>query len=509
MKTKSKIEFGDFQTPPELANLDAEAIVGLGLKPASIVEPTCGIGNFIAAACKAFPNSKTILGLETNSTYFGMVNERISIERIKQSVDLRKDDFFTFNWKKAFDCIKEPILIIGNPPWVTASELGSLESSNLPSKSNFQKHRGFDALTGKSNFDIAEWMYIHMLECLRGKNATIGMLLKTSVARKVLIHAWKTGFPIAEAKIYHFDVQKYFDIGADACLLVCELKSNISSLECQIMDLEDPEKKLGSIGYYDGILLANKKLFIKNKKLFSGTRINLHYRWRSGIKHDCSAIMEFSMDDFGTLRNGLKEKVSIEPEIIYPLLKGSDIANGNEQKPKRFMLVPQLETGQDTSSLKHRMPNAWKYLQKHEVLLARRKSSIYRNRPKFSIFGVVEYAFAPWKVAICGLYKKLEFVVVGKYDGKPIVLDDTCYQLPMNTKAEAALIAELLNSHLAKSFFEAFIFWDSKRPITAELLGRIDLMALANVLGKGASLRKLRPEIKTQCELDSLAFAAR
>ena len=113
----------------------------------------------------------------------------------------------------------------------------------------------------------------------------------------------------------------------------------------------------------------------------------------------------------------------------------------------------------------------------------KRASSIYRKRPAFSIFGVGDYSFAPWKVAISGFYKRLKFLVVGPFRGKPVVLDDTSYFLPCQTNGEALYLASLLNSSAARSFYSAFVFWDSKRPITAELLRRLDLRRLAKELG--------------------------
>jgi hypothetical protein len=72
-------------------------------------------------------------------------------------------------------------------------------------------------------------------------------------------------------------------------------------------------------------------------------------------------------------------------------------------------------------------------------LLAKRGSSIYRDKPDFSIFGVGEYTFSPWKVAIAGMYKSLGFVKVGMRDGKPIVFDDTTNFLPCPSEAAADL----------------------------------------------------------------------
>ena len=42
--------YGDFQTPMELTIKITELLIKLDLKPVSIIEPTCGEGNFIIAA---------------------------------------------------------------------------------------------------------------------------------------------------------------------------------------------------------------------------------------------------------------------------------------------------------------------------------------------------------------------------------------------------------------------------------------------------------------------------
>ena len=87
------------------------------------------------------------------------------------------------------------------------------------------------------------------------------------------------------------------------------------------------------------------------------------------------------------------------------------------------------------------------------------------------------------------VYKKLTFTVVSPFEGKPVILDDTSYFLSCRTEEEATYIASLLNSDIAKEFFSAFIFWDSKRPITVDVLRRVDLVALARELGTERTMR--------------------
>lgn len=150
----------------------------------------------------------------------------------------------------------------------------------------------------------------------------------------------------------------------------------------------------------------------------------------------------------------------------------------------RFMLVPQHGIGDDTGLIASLYPKSWHYLQSHIELFEKRKSSIYRDKPKFSIFGVGEYSFAPWKVAISGLYKSFSFRVIGPYEGKPVVFDDTCYFLACESEREAVFIRDVLTSKACLEILDAFVFWDSKRPITKDILSSIDIRGAAKFLGR-------------------------
>ncbi len=204
-------------------------------------------------------------------------------------------------------------------------------------------------------------------------------------------------------------------------------------------------------------------------------------RWRSGVKHDCSKVMELRKDGDGLL-NEFGESVKIENDYLFPMLKSSDLSK-SDPTPSKYMLVPQKRIGEDTQVISLKAPLTWKYLQLHSKLLDKRASTIYRKRPSFSVFGVGDYAFAPWKIAISGFYKSLAFRLIGSEGGKPVVLDDTCYFLPFNNRDDARVVLSMLSSNAAKEFFMSRIFWDAKRPITAEILGSLDLAALASECG--------------------------
>jgi hypothetical protein len=177
--------------------------------------------------------------------------------------------------------------------------------------------------------------------------------------------------------------------------------------------------------------------------------------------------------------NGLGEKVDLEDFYLYPMLKSSELVNGKQ--PSRWMIVTQKSIGEDTSIIKVKAPKTWRYLNDHLEYLAKRGSIIYRKKPLFSIFGVGDYSFSPWKVAISALYKKLEFTIVGSWENKPIVLDDTQNFLPCWSYEDAHRILEVLNSNSAKEFYKSFIFWDEKRPITINLLKYLDVNKIGDI----------------------------
>lgn len=474
--SKAKVEYGDFQTPLELANKICGKLVDLGISPKIIIEPTCGIGNFIEASANSFKLAHKILGIEINSNYLQEIRINKNFLPDKR-IQIQQGDFFELDWFSLIDKFDQQILVIGNFPWVTNSQQSVIGGVNLPEKTNFQNYSGLEAITGKSNFDISEWMLIQTVQWLQKRDAYMAMLCKTSVARKLLSYMHSRNLNLAHCSTYKIDAKQYFDANVDACLLLCKFDSDSRNYFCDVFNSLEADKSY-QIGYRNNILIRDVKSFDKLAELYDP---QLGAKWRSGIKHDCSSVMELRKID-NTFVNRLGEVVEIEETCLFPLIKGSDVAQNRTKSIERYLLVTQRFIGESTEYIRELAPKTWKYLETHSGYLDGRKSKIYQKSSRFSIFGVGFYTFAPWKIAICGLYKKLDFRFVGRINSKAVVFDDTVYFLSFEDEQVAYKTFMLLTSPSALDFYSSLIFWDEKRPIKSSILNSLNLSALAERL---------------------------
>jgi hypothetical protein len=480
---RTQTEFGDFQTPLWLAQQVCALLSARGIQPVSLLEPTCGVGNFLAAGLDRFSQIEQLTAADINPDYVTQAQKRLASQSSVMQ-QIFEADFFTTDWPDILETLPQPILILGNPPWVTNAALSTLNSDNLPQKENGGQTRGIMAITGGGNFDVSEWIIQRLLDWTVDQDVTIAMLCKTAVARKLLHHLWQNRLDVGQASIHLIDAKAAFDVSVDACLFLYQTQPLTYKKSCPVFADLSLEQPVAHIGFQEGQLIANLEYYQRWQHLAQSGKVV--YKWRSGIKHDCARVMELTrLDDVYV--NQMGKSYTLEDDYLYPLLKSSDLANRTSARrdgDERWLLVPQRRVGAPTRPLQHSAPQTWAYLQTYGRLLDQRKSRIYQNRPRFSIFGVGGYSFAPWKVAISGLYKHLNFVAVGPIEGKPVMLDDTCYFLPCANETEATLLAALLNSTAAQEFYQARIFWDAKRPITSKILQQLDIMVLAQMSGQ-------------------------
>lgn len=162
------------------------------------------------------------------------------------------------------------------------------------------------------------------------------------------------------------------------------------------------------------------------------------------------------------LTEGAKREVenvqaAIEPDLLYPILRGRDVGRWLAQPSAYILMVqdPLRRRGYDEDWLSVKYPKTYAYLKHFEgVLLERRdrgtRGLIEKGAPFYSMFAVSDYTFAPYKVVWTRVAKDIRGAVVDLASvldiQKPIVPIETVVLVAFETEEEAHYFCAVLNS---------------------------------------------------------------
>lgn len=457
---------GDYQTPLYFTNSIIKRIKReLNFIPKVIYEPTCGLGSFIKSSNDLFSNT-LIIGNEINEEYVDMVNRLEPVNN--NSIYIYNKNYFHWDGPKEIENVnfkKEELLIVGNPPWVTNSYLSSKNSDNLPEKSNIKNLKGYDAITGSSNFDISEYIILDLILKYKTYNPLIAMICKTNVAYNVFKYINEMNIGASYMEVEEIDAKEVFNVSVGAAVFYLKLDESKNKLN--YMKFKNLKGELYNAGYIDGNFYTR---ISENINKIDG---HSEFIWRQGIKHDLSKVMELRLSSDNKYINGYKEVVDIENNRVFPLVKSSQLKNFVKTEYDRFVIVTQNRLKENTNYISQESPKLWEYLNKNKDRFEQRKSSIYKNSPPFSMFGIGDYTWKSYKVAVSGFYKKPTFSLL--VSSKPAMLDDTSYYLSFDDYDFAYVTMLVLNSPHVQSFLSHIANLDAKRPYTKKILERISI----------------------------------
>ncbi|MBC8492816.1 MAG: N-6 DNA methylase, partial [Chloroflexi bacterium] len=157
------------------------------------------------------------------------------------------------------------------------------------------------------------------------------------------------------------------------------------------------------------------------------------------------------------ITKGAKRKVdnvqaAIEPDLLYPLLRGRDVSRW-QATPQVYILMvqdPEKRRGYDEDWLSVRHPKTYAYLKHFEAEL--RTRSGYRRYfretdPFYSMFNVGDYTFAPYKVVWPWISPSLVSAVISSDDtGKVIVPEHNTSLVAFDNAEEAHFFCACFNS---------------------------------------------------------------
>ena len=153
----------------------------------------------------------------------------------------------------------------------------------------------------------------------------------------------------------------------------------------------------------------------------------------------------------------------IEPDLLYPLLRGRDVKRWRAEPSALILMVqdPVKRRGIDEQELQARYPRTYGYLKRFEPVLRERASRgvsdmLKKGAPFYTMFAVGTYTFAPWKVVWPNIASALNAAVIGMAEGKVIVPQHIVTLVACGNQQEAHYICALVNSSPANFAARAY-----------------------------------------------------
>jgi hypothetical protein len=233
------------------------------------------------------------------------------------------------------------------------------------------------------------------------------------------------------------------------------------------------------------------------------------------------------------ITEGAKVKVDevtepIEPDLLYPLLRGRDVQRWKAQ-PSAWILITHLP-GMGLKAIPEKemqtdYPRTYGYLKRFEEVLRERAAfkryftrkdkngRIVETGPFYSMFDVGTYTFAPWKVVWREVAHTLDAAVAPPFDDKPTVPDHTLILIDCASNEEAHYLCAALNSSPVRLGVQAYIVlhpdphilehiriprFDPKNPVHCRLAELSMQAHEAAKIGDEMRLREIEAEIDRQ-----------
>ncbi len=148
---------------------------------------------------------------------------------------------------------------------------------------------------------------------------------------------------------------------------------------------------------------------------------------------------------------------AIEPDLLYPLLRGRDVQKWCAE-PSAYIIMaqdPVKRRGIAEEEMIARYPKTYGYLKRFEKVLRERRSRgvsdmIKKGAPFYTMFAVGDYTFAPYKVVWREQAASLTAAVVTSRESKYIIPDHKLMLVSFDNDIEAHYFCSVINSAIAR-----------------------------------------------------------
>jgi len=189
--------------------------------------------------------------------------------------------------------------------------------------------------------------------------------------------------------------------------------------------------------------------------------------WANGVywiqilnKRPDGLLVVRNLNDVGRLEI-TSEQAVIEPDLVYPLLRGREIKRWYSAPEAYILLVQDSETrtGYTENWMRVNQPNLYSYLKKFEELLRSRSGyKRYFDTKKdafYSIYNVSSFTLAQNKVVWKALTTDVAATVISVHDdkwftqAKPVIPEHNTIFISTESEVEAHYLCSILNSNIS------------------------------------------------------------
>ena len=402
--------------------------------------------------------------------------------------------------------------IVGNPPWVNWESLPEdyrQDSKKLWQKHGLFPHGGMDTILGKGKKDISMLMTYEAMDSYLKDGGRLAFVItqsvfKTSGAgqgfRRLCLGS---GIPIKPVHVDDLSSFQCFEGATNRTAVVVlqkgrEVKypvpytfwqktlsgkavgydSDLEEVKAMTRRVEMKAEPVQAQDPTSPWLTARPKALKAIKKAIGPS----DYRAYEGVNTGGAngvfwlEILERRPDGILVVSNiteGAKRQVEqvvaeIEPDLVYPLLRGRDVQRWRAAPSAHILMVqdPRTRRGIDENTMQMQYPKTWAYLKRFEVVLRQRaafkryftrsaQEKVKETGTFYSMFNVGEYTFSPYKVVwreqsssfICSVVENIEKIVLP---------DHKLMLVPFSNRKEAYYLLSVLCSAPVRLAIESY-----------------------------------------------------
>jgi len=402
--------------------------------------------------------------------------------------------------------------VVGNPPWVNWENLPDgyrQNTAHLWTGYALFPHRGFEAILGKAKDDISILMaYVAMDRFLKPRGR-LGFVITQSLFKTAGAGQGFRRFRLGEEgdpiRVVHVDdmveLNPFEGASNRTAVMVLEkgeptrypvpytvwrkkgrgrftYDSTLEEVKAATHTLDFFAEPVDPNDPTSPWLTAPKGALRAVRKVLGESDYTAHEGVNTGGANAVYwvEIVAKRPDGLVVVRNitkGAKRQVpevteAIEPDLLYPLLRGRDVRRW-QAEPSAFTLLthkPGMRlTAIPEGEMQETYPRTWAYLKRFESILRERAAfkryftrkdrnrKVIETGPFYSMFDVGDYTFAPWKVVWREVSHTLDTAAAVPSDDKPTIADHTL----ITSSSEAFYVSGLLNSAPSRMAVQAYI----------------------------------------------------